>query len=229
MLFDRMMVRSAKGAAAYATVEATNTSKEDNATTSHTCNLPASIASGELLLLFFCHNNDTSSITTPSGWSVLIAETEATSDSNLSVFYKTATGSEGATVTVTVGSPGANSAHNSYRISGWLAAEAAASFVNTSGDTTPDPPSLTPSWGIDKTLWIALVGSNRDSATHTFGSAPTNYTDAISAQGVIPTFDTSVRMSSARRENQTTTEDPGTFSLGTNGGTKSMTIAIRGL
>lgn len=229
MLFDRVFIRSAKGAAAYATVEATNTSQENNATTSHTCNLPASIASGELLLLFFCHNNDTSSVTTPSGWSVLIAETEATSDSNLSVFYKIATGSEGATVTVTVGSPGANSAHNSYRISGWMAAEAAASFVNTGGDTTPDPPSLTPSWGIDKTLWIALCGSNRDGATHTISAYPSSYTDGISAQGQIPTLNTSVRMSSARRENRVATEDPGTFTLGTNSGTKSMTIAIRGL
>lgn len=84
--------------------------------TTHTVNLPAGIASGDLLLLWFNKDGGTGTITTPSGWAIAISTITATDQSIL--FSKTASGSEGTTVSVTT-SISESSTCIAYRISGW--------------------------------------------------------------------------------------------------------------
>lgn len=84
--------------------------------TTHTVNLPAGIASGDLLLLWFNKDGTTGTITTPSGWSIAVSTITATDQSIL--FSKTASGSEGTTVSVTTSVSESNTCI-AYRISGW--------------------------------------------------------------------------------------------------------------
>jgi len=104
--------------------------------TTHTVNLPSGIASGDLLLLWFNKDGTTGTITTPSGWSIAVSTITATDQSIL--FSKTASGSEGTTVSVTT-SISESSTCIAYRISGWTEVV----YANTTLSTTMPyfPPS----------------------------------------------------------------------------------------
>jgi hypothetical protein len=84
--------------------------------TTHVVNLPSGIAAGDLLYLWFNKDGGTGTITTPSGWSIAVSTITATDQSIL--FVKTASGSEGTTVSVTT-SFGESSSCIAYRVSGW--------------------------------------------------------------------------------------------------------------
>ena len=202
-------------------VEATNTSHTDASVTSHTVNLPSGIVAGNLLIVVFGNANavGTSSV---SGFTQLTTQTNASG--RLTLFYKTATGSEGATV---AGSTSVNTiaAQNAYRISGWTGTPEA---VTTSGsDANPNPPNLTPSWGNTKTLWIAASVSDRAGATHAITVFPSGFSGGIQASGVVPVVLTSCTVGSAWIDVQAASEDPGTFTLNASVPWATATIGIR--
>ncbi len=122
--------------------------------TSHAVTLPSGITSGNLLLIFF-RTGDTGVTHTLSGWTEL-----ATRDSNgrTTIFYKVADGTEGSTATITTGAA-RRSVANSYRITGYSGTPEAA-FV---ASDTNNPPSLSPSWGSAKNLWISMVSTRNNS------------------------------------------------------------------
>lgn len=127
--------------------------------TSHTVNLPASIAANDLLLGFFTSDGDPV-ITWPGDWTLLF-ETVTGTAARFSCYYKIASGSEGASITVTT-DVNEKSAHTTYRIGvGSFTGTPEAGTSATGTSTTPNPPSLSPSWGANDALWIAALGYDR--------------------------------------------------------------------
>lgn len=187
------------------TIVSTNSSTRITVGTSHTVNLPASLVSGNILLLFFAMQENTA-VTTPSGWTSLTQWQETTGATcQVNIFYKTSDGTEGATVTVT--STGSwRSAHATYQLSGWSGTPEASSGTQGSSGT-PDPTSLTPSGGTQDYLFFAIgVSQNTTAIT----AAPTNYTTSA-----LFTNTTAVSLGVGTRALTASSDDPGTFTGGT--------------
>jgi len=205
---------------AFPQVEATNHSVEASNTTSHTVSLPASISSGETLLVFFSTDGGNTA-TFPEGWTKFFGKDNG-SDNHLAIAWRKADGEEGASITVTT-TDSEHSTHISYRISGAIDPTSTAPEVSTGAtgdDRNPNPDSLTPGGGSDEYLWIAVVGNDHGSTADTY---PTDYTDgetyksdSIGACGV----------AAARRENETDSEDPNTFAFTPTVGWVACTVAV---
>lgn len=196
-------------------VQATSTGNSAGvrATTSNV-NLPSSVAAGEKLLVIFACERSAADPTTPAGWTLRSGPT-ASANVSLTVFEMTAVGGE-TSVTVSHGSN--RTAWTCYRISGWQGgAEAGTAATGTS--TTPNPPSLTPSWGSASTLWLAVAAL--DGATAAPSSYPSGYSGGISDYSA-----TTTRAMSAQKDSAAASEDPGTYTT-TSGAWAAQTIAIR--
>jgi hypothetical protein len=183
--------------------------------------LPASITTGELLLLFVSAGAGAArTVTTPTNWSALFNSIGAGSLRRFCGFYKFANGSEGASVTVAAS---ANSfwSYTAYRISGYQGAPEAATTA-TGSASNPDPPNLTPSWGSAKTLWIAAAGRDAGGASD-FSASPANYSALIQNGGSGSANHSAT--ASAYREFQGASENPGTFT--SNSDWAANTVAIR--
>ena len=188
------------------TVEATNTSNQ-SPRTSHTVNLPASIAAGDLLLALFSQDGSAANETTwPAGWTEMFDVLGGDDTNVFSAAYRQADGDEGVSITVTT-TNSVGSGHNTYRISGAEnpATRAPESATSTATNAAPDPPNLTPTGGAKDYLWIAATGYNGGADPTT--SAPTNYTNLI--EGVHGGSGTDC--SSGRRALNASSENPGTF------------------
>ncbi len=202
------------GAAEFPVVEATN-SGELEPSTSQSVTLPSGIQAGDLLIIVFVSGSGTISA---SGWSTLFNEPDSSSSIRLVVFYKTAAGSDTATIS---NSSGRVAAYTTYRISGHQGVPEAQTTTGTS--TTPDPPSLSPSWGLAKTLWIAAAGRLSSGVASGY---PDNYTGGMSEVGAQPPI-VFLGVSSAHRENEVASEDPGSFTFEFSAPWVAATIGIR--
>lgn len=193
----------------------------DNVSDTHTHDLPASIQSGELLLMFFTLDDPAGVGSGPSGWTALIDQ-ETEGGGTTQIFYKTATGSEGATVAWN-----ATDDHESacivFRIADWQDIEASTIAEDTNLSSI-DIPSITPSWGIDDTLWVAYT-LTEDPPANTAMSAPTNYgtvTHINTESGVVLGIDVAMRTNY-----RCDTEDPDNFT--SNGGVSPSTDMAAGM
>lgn len=206
---------------AFPTIAATNTSVNSPATTSHTVNLPASISANDLLIVVFGVAN-MPTITTPSGWTLLrnVVERPGISETHqFSIFYKVASGSEGATLTITTGTSN-RSAHVSYRITTATYTGSPEASTGTSagtGDANPD--SLTPSGGAKDYLWLAVGGLR----SQTFSGVPTSYSTLVTAA-----TSSQIAVGTGNRQLNATSEDPGTFSDSGDCEWTACTVSIAG-
>ena len=200
---------------AFPTVQNTNTSTSA-ASTSHTVNLPASISSGDLLIVFF-GTREKPTITTPSGWTLLKNKSNAAENHQFSIFYKVASGSEGSTVTITT-SASWSGMHASYRITGYSGTPEV-STADSGNITQPDPDSLTPAGGAKDYLWIVTAVSVAFSAI----GFPTNYSNNnLQVRETI----THSRLAVGTRSLNTTVQDPVEYTLYDGGYWEACTIAI---
>lgn len=155
-------------------VATTATSNETVNTLNHTVNMPASIASGDLLIACIAMDGNTT-LGWPAGWTGLAAATNSPSDGTTEVRYRIADGSEGASITVTSGA----SEQCSYvvqRITGWHGTTPPEAGTPATGSSTaPDPPSLTASWGAEDNLFMVFMGWGNSIQNITV--YPTNYSD----------------------------------------------------
>ena len=191
--------------------------------TSMPVNLPASISSGNLLFAFSEVRN-AGTWTVPSGWVELDSQLGGSSVGELTIFYKIADGAEGATASWTA-SVGTSAVWQSVKVTDWHgttipeASKASGDFT-----TNPNPPSLTPSWGAEDTLWIEVAGNAATADLTT--DASTNYTgyalNTTSGGGA------QAQVSSAHRNLNSSSENPDEM---TNAGSirywASFTIAVR--
>lgn len=203
--------------ASYPTVVNTNTGTYA-AGSPWAVNLPASIVAGNLLLLVLTSVENVPSAT-PSGWTQL-SGLGGSGEVVLYTYYKTASGSEGSTVNVTnAGIRVASSV--CFQISGWGGTPEVTTIAHGTS-TTPDPASITPSWGALPTLFILGLGIY---GTQSVSANPTNYGNAVEAY---QSSGLSNRTVTVRREATTTTEDPDAFTLsGTPTSRRVQTIAIK--
>lgn len=197
-------------------IEATNTYQTNSTPTSHAVNLPASIQAGDLLLVVF-RAGSTATASIPGDWSLLGSRN---STGVTYVWWKEATGSEGATVTVTSDSS-IRAAAISYRISNWSGTPE----IAFTGSNTNNPPSLSPSWGEADTLWIAGLTNRRSDSSVT--GAPSDYSNLITISQTSSTLTSRSRVSTASRSFTAASNDPEAFSTsGTINSPHSFTIAV---
>ncbi|NIA67782.1 hypothetical protein HBA54_04190 [Pelagibius litoralis] len=200
-------------------------------TTTHNVSMPGTVNSGDLLITCFApYMTSSDSITTPAGWTLLDSASHTITGINqiFAAWYaKVADGTEGGGTVNFATSVAATAAAQTYRVTDWFGSisgvEVAASAV-TSGGTAPNPPSLSPSWGAEDTLWITGGGAGDDDVAWT--GAPTNYsnlTSVISGGGT----DNGCSVGTARRELNSSTQDPSSFTLAANEGFVVQTLAVR--
>jgi hypothetical protein len=185
-------------------------------TSSFVVNLPASLVSGNLLLMGVVTQGG--AVTTPSGWTLLNSVSSASPYYYL--FRKTSTGSEGSTVTVTIAGAGCGAVV--YQISGWSGTPAVGTAASGSG-TTPDPPSVTAS--SSPFLSVSFAAGRYSSGTQSITSVPSGYSNgiigALASSGVV------AAVFAAKGVAAGTTENPGTFTLGLTSSTwRTQTVAI---
>lgn len=209
---------------AFPTVSATNSSiTTGDPASPHTINLPASISSGDLLIIVFHLWAETANVTTPSGWTLLTSDlTTAGTDHNLYIYYKVASGSEGSTLNISFtanfsGGTDRRSASVTARITGYSGVPQA--VTTTGSDSTPDPASLTPTGGSKDWLWIATTayGTGRTLSTY-----PTSY----SSNQINKNNGSINSLAFATRNNTASSENPGTFTLSGTSDWITATIAV---
>lgn len=191
------------------------------ATMSHAISITPG-AAGDLLLLHVAHSTS-STVTVPAGFSTLSANISNPSGSPRSTWlYKVAAGTEGATLNFSTSANTTCAAHL-YRIqsgsfSGTPELQTGANVPTT---TTPDPPSVTPSWGSAKTLWIATYAVNNIVTTTAYPLPNNQITTAGTAV-------TSPRLiGSCDQKSEVSSFDPGTFTISATSTAIPQTVAIR--
>lgn len=214
------------GTVAFPVIESVTETTFASDTTAHVVSMPASVNAGDALIVIFT-NDGSATVTTPSGWTQLYTLANGTALTG-GAYAKVASGSEGGGTVDFVTSATESASAQCYRISGWhglIAGIAAGTAGSTTTGTTADPPSLSPGWGALDTLWLATCHT---STTQTISSGPTNYTNLTqTTSGSGTTFAQTI---SARRNNNTATEDPDVFTTSGTGASKVYnTLAIRPL
>lgn len=200
---------------------------QNTAVTSHSVTLPANIAAGNLLLMFLVVNGNSTVITDPTGWSPL---TTLDDDDQVVIYGRIADGSEGATATVTLGTAQRATAIT-WRVTGarngLTTSEIAISSAVVASVATPNPPPLTPSWGSEENLWVAV--SFWFDSNYVFSSYPTNYTVAQFNQNTGSSSNSNGIMIAGRLLTASS-EDPGTFTVSSAAKQNATyTLAIRSL
>lgn len=190
------------------------------AATSHLVDMPAVVNAGDQLIIAFS-SDGSSTVTPPSGFSQL----HTTSNTNLvrlGTYRKVADGTEGGTTVDVVTSASCKAAAHTYRITSWHGTTIPeVGTAATGASVNPDPPTLSPSWGAEDTLWLALAGINALVTTSVY---PTNYTDGTTSGTSSGNANTVI---SARRELNATSDDPSALTVSTNTEWVAQTLAIR--
>jgi hypothetical protein len=129
----------------------------------HPVAMPLAVSAGELLIALMTFGSNTNpTITTPSGWTLLIAVNDSGFTRKSAIFYKVSNGSEaGSTVNFITSN---NQAMNAFclRVSGAAATNMLEQAnVQIAGVLSRDPANLTPTWGGVKTLWFVFTANRR--------------------------------------------------------------------
>lgn len=194
------------------------TTNSTTSSTTHSLNLPGSIASGDLLLAVVrCPASTT--ISWPAGWTEHEQSNADASDDETSLAFRVADGTEGATITITLGTARVL-VGLCYRITGAVGLALGASVVGSA--TQPNSPSFTPLTAARDVLWISIGGCD-DAETLTSG--PSSYSNAtVSASTATGTSGCTVY--GASRQLNGATEDPGAWTLGSTSIWTAWTVAI---
>lgn len=188
--------------------------------------MPATVNSGDLLLSLVEVRN-AGTWTPPSGWTAIATLSQAGGGAvgKLDGFYKIAAGTEAGTTPTYTASTGTTAVWQTIRVTSWQGTTPPEAGTSSGDATAADPPNLTPSWGADDTLWLAIAGHAAISAA-AFTAAPTNYTgfqnNGASSGG------SAASLASATRQLNAASENPGVFTAGgSNRFWAAATIAVR--
>jgi hypothetical protein len=195
-------------------------------TTNHYVNMPATVNTGDLLIVLFT-NDGFATVTTPAGWTELASKNRGIAVT-LSVYYKIAVGDEDGTTVDFATSTSQEAAAQVYRITNWHGTTPPEISTAATGiSTAPDPASLNPAgWDVADTLWLAVAGQDRGNREGTT-AYPASYTDGISTQSSDPATIGVCRTLSARRVLAAASENPGAFTIPVADGWVAFTIAVR--
>lgn len=217
---------------AFPTIQTSGTVNSNNTagTNTKTVGMPSGVTNGDLVVIILTKDGGTgtSDITTPaSGWTELYDLASGSANPGLAqtAWYRFCDGTEPVDVTVTFTSGVAEIASwVCYRVSGALAIEAGVPAVGVSD--TPDPPSLTPSWGSEDTLWLAVMGWDGWATVTNHSGYPPNYSIDQRTAGTYG-GSAGAGTSVAGRELAAASTDPDAFLLNSSNRWIANTIAIR--
>jgi hypothetical protein len=145
--------------------------------------------------------------------------------------YKWSTGAETGTFNVTQATPSGHAAMCLMSIPGAHASTVPEQTALAAGTSSAaNPAALSPSWGAEDTLWIALAGAGETGTGGTFDgitAAPTNYANlgvsSISADAV-----GGAQIGASFRQLNTASEDVGTYTLDvSNAKNTAVVVAVR--
>ncbi|OGO35303.1 MAG: hypothetical protein A2Z03_07780 [Chloroflexi bacterium RBG_16_56_8] len=206
-----------------------NNGIQSSDTTSHTVNLPATVVSGDLLIVMMAFDGapsvtwDNSSHGT---WTQYINTADGSSQVKLVIYAKVADGTEGGgTLSIGTGTS-EQSAHRSVAYQNWegtLAGGLNVPAAASGASTTPDPPAAGDSWGtVDRaTIAVAAWDRNRSLSNYPANYNDNHYTD--SSGGVSGT-----NIASAKRGAAEGSQNPGTFTISSSDEWVAATISIKG-
>lgn len=182
--------------------------------------MPATVDAGDLLLVHLSSGVNSAGAA-PSGWTSIGA-----SGGNPGVYYKIASGSEDGT-TVNFNQGNGWWAAQCFRITGWHGSSAPEISTLASGvSNAPNALSVTPSWGSDDNLFIALV-----SIWHAFGTDRTLSGYPGSYTSTTPSdpggFGGQVLAGSGWRQLAASSDDPSAFALSGSIDWAAATIVVR--
>lgn len=212
---------------AFPQVGATATTDGTAATANAVVNLPTGIAADHLLIVLHrSASNATAHAVSGGGWTNLVNDASDASNDRISLWFRVADGTEGATITITQTS--SKLASIAYRITGHdsVANPPQVSTVAVGTNTLPDPPSLTPTGGPKDFLWLWLGGWEGEQ-TSPPGGNPTNYTNPLGASsGIAGAVATNCRVATARRELNAASEDPPSWTISASDDWSAFTLAV---
>ena len=211
------VARKKAGNASFPAVESVTESSFSSSSTSHAATYPATVNSGDLLIIvctFHSFSGSAFTITDPSGYTELydVAFTGSGDISHAAVFVKSASGSEGGGSETLTTSLSVFGAAQVYRITGWSGTigDVESGTTATGSSSAPNPGSLTLSAGSGNNLWVATAHSaDDDAATSSYPTGYSNGVDTACGGGA----NNSGRIATARRTAVAATEDPDAFAL----------------
>jgi len=214
-------------------VMAKTTSTVTANTTSHNVTLPGLFWTvvGDLALIVFQTYSPTNvhNITPLSGWVTLVNTTNTTR--NLYVAYKESDGTEGGSAIITT-TDDCFSACQGFRFNDgdgldyYGAPEIA--YTSESSTSTPNPPSLSPSWGEAPVFCIAGFGGGTNTS-QSVNAYPTDYGNTNYVESGNATQTAYTHIGTAYRVLPMTSEDPGAYTLSFGSNARGFTIALRGV
>src|SRR5690349_13211691 len=139
--------------------------------TSMPVNMLASVSAGTLLKASV-HVRNAGTWTKPSGWSEIpkigggnVSQNGGGSVGKYDAFYKIADGSEGGTTPTWTASTGTTAVWQVTPVTSWHGTTPPEGTTASGDATNANPPSATPSWGADDTLWLAEAGNSATGET----------------------------------------------------------------
>jgi hypothetical protein len=180
---------------------------------------PAAAGSDLLIVMLSHRDTGNGAASWPSGWTVLYSIT----NSNMvgEIAYKVDDGTTGGTINVTTVAS-VQSAHCSYRIRGRTGNPEQANNAPASTSANMDPPSLSPSWGADNTLWLACAAWNQDNNLND-PTYPANYSNGFAYHS----NNNQASMASCQRALNAASEDPAALVYTSNRRYVAATVGIR--
>lgn len=203
----------------------------------YSLNLPATINAGDRLVAFLMVEENpglssTATDSTSDTWTVLLSP--YTSDAGrlqIGVWEKIADGDEDSgtlDVTWTGTEPSVGFVIRITGAHATTASEAAAGASVVGGSTTPDPGSVTASWGAEDNLFIAICGHEADISSPTGPSGYTfNTTEDTDWAQTGTTATDAHAMCATLESTATATSDPGTFGSVAFGRWATTTVVVR--
>ena len=190
-----------------------------NSGTTPSLTLPSGISSGDIILIFVgVDGTPTASIT---GFTQEIGQAGGwAASASYYVFSKTADGTEGASVTLTL------SASEIVCASAWVIANADdiafSATATNAGSVNPDSPSLTSGFGTVPTLWLSSFAT--DNGTPTITSYPSGYENGQSLSGGAGFG--SPRLGVASKLQTSASEDPPEYTISESHNWVAVTVAV---
>jgi len=210
---------------AYPAVSSITKSREDSDVTTSNAAYPGTVASGDLAILFVGMDGSATAPNFSATGMTGLTSAQYGSVVGQGSAYKVCTGSEGGTTEDwTHGT--AQTCSMMVIIAGHDSgtAPSATGAGSSTGASTADPPSHTPSWSSEDTLWIAF-GIKNDAPT-TVSAYPTNYADNQDSDANTAAAGVSVGIAT-RELNTAGAEDPGTFTFSSSVAWAAITAAVR--
>src|SRR5574341_1316784 len=184
--------------------------------------MPSGIVAGDLLIVIHSTDLNGGTRTWDGGFNEILDDT--TTNTNIGVAYKIATGGDTLTVTRSAQDRFSAIALRITAASWHGTTPPEISTIATGSSTTPDPNSVTASWGAADNLFIAFHGHDTTTANASVTVWPANY-----AQNQIegPYCSSSGEPNLATRELAAASDDPGTFTISASRPWKAGTIVVR--